>query len=101
MRSLVERSDPCAGHERERGGVESQASFCIVGGNPVLLSVEPTKQKTRRPERRGITRAVSPKKMREEKGNVEAQERRREEDPAQRLARFEVCWPSLLDCVAV
>jgi hypothetical protein len=32
----------------------------------VLLRAEPTKQKTRRPERRGITRAVSPKKMREE-----------------------------------
>ena len=47
----------------------------------MLLSVEPTKQKTRRPERRGITRAVSPKKMREEKGNVEAQERRRKRRP--------------------
>jgi hypothetical protein len=33
----------------------------------VLLRAEPTKQKTRRPERRGIARAVSPKKMREEK----------------------------------
>src|SRR5579885_174707 len=55
------------GHERERGGVESQASVCIVGGNPVLLRAEPTKQKTRRPERRGITRAVSPKKIGEER----------------------------------
>ena len=33
----------------------------------MLLRAEPIKQKTRRPERRGITRAVSPKKMREEK----------------------------------
>jgi hypothetical protein len=33
----------------------------------MLLRAEPTKQKTRRPERSGITRAVSPKKMREEK----------------------------------
>jgi hypothetical protein len=33
----------------------------------VSLRAEPIKQKTRRPERRGIARAVSPKKMREEK----------------------------------
>jgi hypothetical protein len=26
--------------------VESQASLCFVGGNPVLLRAEPTKQKT-------------------------------------------------------
>jgi hypothetical protein len=52
------------GHDKERGGVESQASVCFVGGNPVLLRAEPTKQKTRRPEWRGIIRAVSPKKMR-------------------------------------
>ena len=37
------------------------------------------KQKTRRPERRGITRAVSAKKKGQ--GYVEAQERRREGDP--------------------
>jgi hypothetical protein len=42
----------------------------------VLLWAEPTKQKTRRPERRGITRAVSPKKMGKER-SVQAQERRR------------------------
>jgi hypothetical protein len=24
------------GHERERGGVKSEASVCIVGGNPVV-----------------------------------------------------------------
>jgi hypothetical protein len=29
----------------------------------MLLRAEPTKQKTRRPERSGITRAVSPKKI--------------------------------------
>src|SRR2546422_2261148 len=55
------------GHERERGGLESQASVCFIGGNPVLLRAEPIKQKTRRPERRGITRAVSPKKIGERK----------------------------------
>ena len=31
------------------------------------MRAEPTKQKTRRPERRGITRAVSPKKKRKKK----------------------------------
>ena len=33
----------------------------------MLLGAEPTKQKTRRAERRGITRAVSPKKNRKRK----------------------------------
>lgn len=33
----------------------------------MLLRAEPTKQKTRRPERRGITRAVSPKEIGERK----------------------------------
>jgi hypothetical protein len=33
----------------------------------VLLRVEPIKQRTRRPERRGITQAVSPKKIGERK----------------------------------
>ena len=33
----------------------------------MLLRAEPIKQKTRRPERRGITRAVSPKKIGERK----------------------------------
>ena len=74
------------GHERERGGLESQASVCFIGGNPVLLRAEPIKQKTRRPERRGIARAVSPKKMREEKkGGVEDQERRTESRPGERI----------------
>jgi hypothetical protein len=50
--------------------VESQASVCFVGGNPVVLRAEPTKQKMRRPERRGITRAVSPKKMWEEENEM-------------------------------
>jgi len=50
------------GHERERGGVESQASVCILGGCPNDLREVPRKQKTPRPERGGITRAVSPKK---------------------------------------
>jgi hypothetical protein len=50
-------------------------SVCIVGGHPVLLRAEPTKQKTRRPERRGITRAVSPKKIGKRKnGNVPGSE---------------------------
>jgi len=47
--------------------LESQASVCFIGGNPVLLRAEPIKQKTRRPERRGITRAVSSKKIGERK----------------------------------
>jgi hypothetical protein len=38
----------------------------------MLLRAEPTKQKTRRPERSGITRAVSPKKIgKERRENVE------------------------------
>src|SRR5579863_9298135 len=66
------------GHERKRGGVESEASGCIVGGNPTFSWAEPTKQKTRRPERRGIAQAVRPKKIgRRKKGNVEAQKPRR------------------------
>jgi len=47
--------------------LESQASVCFIGGNPVLLRAEPIKQKTRRPERRGITRGVSSKKIGERK----------------------------------
>ena len=40
-----------------------------------MVRAEPTKQKTRRPERRGIARAVSPKKIgRRKKANVEARE---------------------------
>src|SRR5229473_5774534 len=50
------------GHERERRGMESQASVCFIGGNPVLLRAEPIKQKTRRPEcrREGNRRAYRP-----------------------------------------
>ena len=82
--------------------MESQASVCIVGGNPVLLRAEPTKQKTRRPERSGITGAVSPKKMgKERKQNVRAQEACEEEGMTRRTVRgFEVCdrnpWKSLM-----
>jgi hypothetical protein len=49
----------------------------------VSLRAEPIKQKTRRPERRGITRAVSPKKIGErKKGNVPSSGTpRRREDP--------------------
>ena len=55
------------GQGKERGGVKSPVSVCFVGGNPMLLRAEPTKQKTRRAERRGITRAVSPKKIGKER----------------------------------
>jgi hypothetical protein len=49
----------------------------------MLSGEEPRKQKTRRPERRGITRAVSPKKIGErKKGNVPSSGTlRRREDP--------------------
>ena len=70
------------GHDRDRGVVESQASVCFVGGNPVLLRVEPTKQKTRRPERNGITGAVSPKKMgKRKKGMSKLRKVGRRRDP--------------------
>jgi hypothetical protein len=47
---------------------------------------EPRKQKTRRPERRGITRAVQPKKIGKRKNeNVQAQKRRRGGGPGQRI----------------
>ena len=58
----------------------------------MLSRAEPTKQKTRRPERRGIARAVSPKKMREEKKtNVRAQERGRGRNPGSGSVQFEAC----------
>ena len=57
--------------------MESQASVCFIGRNPVLLSAEPRKQKTRRPERRGITRSGEPKENRGRKEtDVQTQERR-------------------------
>jgi hypothetical protein len=50
------------GHERERRGVESEASICFMGGTRRVLGGT-GKAKTRRPARRGIARAVSPKKI--------------------------------------
>jgi hypothetical protein len=43
----------------------------------VLLRAEPTKQKTSRPERKGIARAVSPRKWRKEGRNVPTDNSRR------------------------
>ena len=54
------------------------------------LRAEPTKQKTRRPERRGITRAVSPKKMgKRKKGMSKLRNVGEKEDPDSGSVRFE------------
>jgi hypothetical protein len=57
----------------------------------MMLRAEPTKQKTRRPERRGITQAVSPKKIgKRKKGNVLAQKLCGERGAGERSTRFGV-----------
>ncbi len=65
----------------------------------MLLRAEPIKQKTRRPERRGITRAVSPKKIgreRKECPSSGASERRKPESVS---ARSKVTFVSVLENV--
>ena len=56
----------------------------------MLLRAEPTKQKTRRPERRGITQAVSPKKIGKGKKRMSRLRNVGEkENPESESARFE------------
>jgi hypothetical protein len=59
----------------------------------------PRKHKTRRPERRGITRAVSPKKIgQRKKGNVPGSGTpERKADPENGSARFEVTHVTVLE----
>ena len=76
------------GHER--GEVAwSRRLASALWERPMLSGEEPRKQKTRMPERKGITRAVSPKKIRKrKKANVQTQERRREGGPENGSDRF-------------
>lgn len=46
----------------------NEDKVALVGGHPVVSRAEPTKQKTRRPERRGNTGALSPKKIGRKEG---------------------------------
>jgi hypothetical protein len=58
----------------------------------MVLRAEPKKQKTRRPERRGITRAVSPKKIGKERWRMsKPRDLVEKADPANRGVRFEHC----------
>jgi hypothetical protein len=58
----------------------------------MLLRAEPTKQKTRRPKRSGITRAVSPKKIgKRKKGMSKLRNASEKEYPDKESLRFERC----------
>jgi hypothetical protein len=69
---------------QKREAAAPKASGCFMGGTCVVRE-EPGKQKTRRPERRGITRAVSPKKIGKERN--ECRNSRTADEEARRAIR--------------
>src|SRR6266446_1539673 len=68
-------------------------------GGPMLFGEEPRKQKTRRPERRGITRAVSPKKIGRERKECPSSGASERRNPESVSARSKVTVVSVLENV--